>query len=301
MTDKKGLSVPVFHLMKFSIKNDFWYVNGISLLLILVVSFFPNPVLRNILGWPFLLFVPGYSLTAALFPRKTQLDVLGRLTFSIGLSVALLPLIGLLLNATPWGIKLYPILVGVSIFTLIASTTAWYRRRRLPPEERSAMSFRLNFGQWAKWKPLDRALSVVLVLAIVGATGVIVYNILNPRTQEYFTEFYMLGITGKAENYVRDVTVNKPVDVTVGVASHENAQSTYRIEVTISGTQIDEVGPIVLMPGEKWENEIEFTPTAVGDNQKVEFYLYRNQGTMPYLDSPLRQWINVGQQRNTVR
>lgn len=295
MTGKEGYHSPVYHLMKFSVKNDFWYVNAISLLLILVVSFFPDPILRNILGWPFMLFVPGYSLTTALFPRRTQLDTLARLTFSIGLSVALLPLIGLALNVTPWGIRLYPVLVGVSVFSLIASATAWYRRRHLLTEERSAMSFHLNFGQWAKWKPVDRLLSVVLVLAVLGAVGVIVYNVLNPRSPEYFTEFYMLGITGKAESYVRDVTVNKPVDVTVGIVSHENTQNSYQIGITIGGNQVDEVGPIILDSGQKWEDKVEFTPTKVGDSQKVEFYLYLNQETTPYLDNPLRLWVNVAQ------
>jgi uncharacterized membrane protein len=105
----------------------------------------------------------------------------------------------------------------------------------------------------------------------------------------------MLGITGKAESYVRDVTLNKPVDVTLGVISHENVQNNYRVGITIDGKQVDEVGPIVLMPGEKWEEKVEFTPTKVGDNQKVEFYLYRNEETAPYLDTPLRLWVNVVQ------
>lgn len=239
-----------------------------------------------------MLFAPGYALTAALFPRN-PLGALARLTFSIGLSVALLPIIGLVLNVTPWGIRLYSTLIGVSVFTLFSSATAWYRRRHLPVEEKAVMSFNVNLGQWAKWKPVDRLLSVVLVLAVLGATGVIVYNVLNPRSQEYFTEFYMLGITGKAESYVRDVTVNKPVDVTMGVISHENAQNIYRIRITIDGEQVDEAGPIALAPGEKWESNIEFTSTKVGDNQKVEFYLYRNEETAPYLDTPLRLWVNV--------
>ena len=293
MTGRERIFVPVYHPMKFSIKNDFWPVNAVSLLLILVVSFFPNPVLRNVLGWPFLLFVPGYALTAALFPRSTQLDTLARLTFSVGLSVALLPLIGLVLNVTPWGIRLYPVIIATSAFTLVASATAWYRRRRLPAEEKSIMSFNLNFSQWAKWKPVERLLSVLLVLAVLGAVGVIVYNTINPRTQEYFTEFYMLGITGKAENYVRDVPVNKPTELTVGVASHESAENSYRIGITIGGKQVDEVGPIDLNPGEKWEDKVAFTPAITGDDQKVEFYLYKNEETTPYLNEPLRIWVNV--------
>ena len=281
--------------MKFSIKNDFWLINGISLLLILVVSFFPNPVLRNILGWPFLLLTPGYALTAALFPRKTQLGAIERLTFSLGLSVTLLPLTGLLLNITPWGIKLYPVLLATSVFTLITSAAAWYRRRRLAPEEKPTVSFNLSFRQWAKWKPVDKFLSIVLILAVLGAAGVTIYNVLNPRSLQNFTEFYMLGITGKAESYLREVPLDKPVELTTGIISHEKIQNSYRIKIAINDQEIDEVGPIVLGPGEKWEDKISFTPTKTGDDQKVEFFLYRNEETSPYLDKPLRLWVSVVQ------
>jgi uncharacterized membrane protein len=281
--------------MKFSINNDFWLINGISLLLILVVSFFPNPVLRNVLGWPFLLLTPGYALTAALFPRKTQLGAIERLTFSLGLSVTLLPLTGLLLNITPWGIKLYPVLLATSVFTLITSAAAWYRRRRLAPEEKPTVSFNLSVRQWAKWKPVDRFLSIVLILAVLGAAGVTIYNVLNPRSLQNFTEFYMLGITGKAESYLREVPLDKPVELTTGIISHEKIQNSYRIKIAINDQEIDEVGPIVLGPGEKWEDKISFTPTKTGDDQKVEFFLYRNEETSPYLDKPLRLWVSVVQ------
>ena len=51
----------------------------------------------------------------------------------------------------------------------------------------------------------------------------------------------------------------------------------------------------MLGPGEKWEDKISFTPTKTGDDQKVEFFLYRNEETSPYLDKPLRLWVSVVQ------
>ncbi|MEM1745096.1 MAG: DUF1616 domain-containing protein, partial [Candidatus Nezhaarchaeales archaeon] len=43
---------------------------------------------------------------------------LERLALSIGLSLALVPLVGLILNYTPWGIRLDPIMVSLSLLTL---------------------------------------------------------------------------------------------------------------------------------------------------------------------------------------
>jgi uncharacterized membrane protein len=57
--------------------------------------------LRYVLGSLFVLFFPGYSLIEALYPREEELSPLERLALSIGLSLALVPLVGLVLNYTP--------------------------------------------------------------------------------------------------------------------------------------------------------------------------------------------------------
>ncbi len=66
--------------------------------------------LRIPIGLLMVLFVPGYVLIAALFPRKGDLDGIERIALSFGLSIAVVPLIGLGLNYTPCFIHcgLYP-------------------------------------------------------------------------------------------------------------------------------------------------------------------------------------------------
>ena len=64
------------------------------------------------LGLLMVLFVPGYTLIAALFPKIGDLDGIERTALSFGLSIAVVPLIGLGLNYTPWGIRLIPVVVS---------------------------------------------------------------------------------------------------------------------------------------------------------------------------------------------
>lgn len=51
--------------------------------------------IRMILGLIMVLFLPGSALVAALFPAKDDLDGIERLALGLGLSFAIVPLIGL--------------------------------------------------------------------------------------------------------------------------------------------------------------------------------------------------------------
>ena len=53
----------------------------------------------------------------------------------------------------------------------------------------------------------------------------------------------------------------------------------------------EEVGPITLGHGEKWQQEVAFAPARVGPEQKVEFQLYRGKASEPY--HILHIWIDV--------
>ncbi|MGC9069155.1 MAG: DUF1616 domain-containing protein [Thermoprotei archaeon] len=85
-------------------------------------------IIRYILGTLLVLFLPGYALIEALYPKEEDLKPLERLALSIGLSLALVPLVGLILNYTPWGIRLGPILTALTILTLTLLITSTYRK-----------------------------------------------------------------------------------------------------------------------------------------------------------------------------
>jgi len=85
----------------------------------------------------------------------------------------------------------------------------------------------------------------------------------------------------------------KKVVVTGGAGiNREHETVSYRVEVRIDGVGNNEVGPLVLGHDEKWEEAVSFTPNRAGDSQKVEFLLYKNGGSEPYL-KPLHLWVDV--------
>src|SRR4030067_597705 len=115
---------------------DLVLVVASSLVLTAVILAIPSAkAARIFLGLPFVLFFPGYTLIAALFPRKDDLDAIERVALSLGLSIAVVPLIGLAPNYSPEGIRLNPILAFVTLFIVLAAGAALIRRRVLPVGE----------------------------------------------------------------------------------------------------------------------------------------------------------------------
>jgi uncharacterized membrane protein len=279
--------------------NDLALVIFLTLLCIPFVLIPPlneSPV-RIILGLPLVLFLPGYSLIATLFPRKDDLDGIERIALSFGLSIAITPLLGLALNYTPFGIRLTPILIVLSIFTIALAIGAYVRRSRIPEEDR----FVVDFGAFFKSikdsfkttdSKVDKILTAVLILSIALALSVTVYVIITPKEGEKFTEFYVLGPRGMAEDYPTNLTVGEEGEVIIGVVNHEYAAVTYQLELKLNGGVIDQKS-IVLTHNETWEGPFTFKPNKAGEDQKLEFLLYKEElkETKPYRS--LHLWVDV--------
>jgi len=152
-------------------------------------------------------------------------------------------------------------------------------------------SFKLSLTGWRGQKTKGRILSVFLISAIAGGVGALGYAIAAPKAGEKFTEFYILGLEGKATDYHQELTVEEEGRVTVGVINHEHREITYRVEVTINYIKDSEMGPVTLGHDEKWESTASFAPTREGDNQRVEFLLYRLDQNDVY--QRLHLWIDV--------
>ena len=275
--------------MRLKLPIDLLVVNVSTILLIIVISFLSSDVLRIILGLPFVLFFPGYTLISALFHRKGLLSSIERVALSFGLSIAVVPLIGLILNYT-WDITLYSILTSVSLFILGASLAAFYRRWRLPQAERFEVRLRISMPRWGESK-LDRVLTIVLALSIAGAIGTLGYVIAAPKVGERFTEVYILGLDGKAEGYPEEITMGGEGRVILGIVNREHEVTEYRVDITFDGETVQEVGPIVLDHKAKWEQEVSFAPVRAGPGQKVEFVLSKGVNMDPYL--ALHLWVEV--------
>lgn len=269
------------------------------IIIVLTVSLIPLVIytegtVRIVIALPFLLFFPGYTLIAALFIKKDAIGSIERMALSFGLSIAVVPLIGLILNYV-WEISLYPVLTSITGFIFIMCTVIYLRRRQLPPEQCFRPDITFKMPEWRGMTWLDRSLSVILTLSIIAAIGTLVYVLAAPKVGERFTEFYILGPGGMAQDYPNELTVGEEVELIIGIINHESVNTSYQVRIAIDGEQIEETRPVTLTNEQKWEESVTFTLTKTGDEQKVEFLLYRNNESESYLSTHL--WINVVENR----
>jgi uncharacterized membrane protein len=250
--------------------------------------------IRTILGILLVLFIPGYSLIAALFPRWGDLDGIERGALSFGLSIAVTPLIGLALNYTPWGIRLDPILISLTIFTMAMCLIAYFRRRMLPDEEK----YFVPLGEFSKQikgsfeseSRTEKILSIILIISIILAISTTVYIIVKPKQGEKFTEFYILGPGGKASDYPTSLTNGQKGEVIMGVVNHEYATTDYKILVKVKNYTLHNQ-TLTLKNGEKKEIPFNFTAGNSG-NKKMQFLLYKLPDQKTAYRS-LHLWLNI--------
>ncbi len=152
---------------------------------------------------------------------------------------------------------------------------------------------------------VDNILSTILVLSILIALAALVYVVITPEVKPGDTDFYILGSRGKAEDYVTEIITTKDeitrremihplgeeAEVILGIVNREQATVSYRVEIRMNEEKQSEIGPLVLGHDKTLENVVTFTPDRLGDQQLVEFLLYKNGQNKVYRS--LHLWFNV--------
>ena len=251
--------------------------------------------IRTVLGIPMVLFIPGYVLVTAMFPKKDEIDATGRIALSFGLSIAVVPLLGLLLNFT-FGIQILSILSSLCIYTIVLIFIAAYRREKLHENERFVIDFykvydiinsEINTSKSRK----DMILTCMLIFFMALAAGMVFYVVTTPRIGERFTEFYILDTSGKAERYPANLKYDYPYELRAGAVNHEYAIVNYTLRVALDNEILMDTW-FTLAHNSTWEKNLTFVPEKEGTDMKLEFWLFKEDNfTAPY--RALHLWVNV--------
>ncbi|MGM0510404.1 MAG: DUF1616 domain-containing protein [Thermoplasmatota archaeon] len=286
---------------------DLAVVSVLTALLLAAIFLTPDSLVRTILGLPFILFFPGYVLISFLFPEEEPLDKIERIALSFGLSIAITPLIGLLLNYI-WEISLNPILYSLSLFIFTFSFLAYLRRDSIPVEERFQIYIKVEQPDWESYDIIDKALVIATVGLLIASGALATHIITTPRTGERFTEFYVLGPEGKADDYQTDLAVNESGHVIVGAVNREHEPVNYTLAIGLGYSYENMSGSgdiqgeyvnftsnntyystdLELSHGQKWEDHLNYSVSSAGD-YRLMFMLLRDEKVY----RELHLWITV--------
>ena len=114
------------YLLAPTVSGWFWLIFWLTLISTLEIYLVPNLFPLNILRWVFgslLVCLPGYATIKLLFPYS-ELAFYERLALSVAVSLAVIPILGFILNFTPWGIRFIPVLGAIGSYTIVAASVA---------------------------------------------------------------------------------------------------------------------------------------------------------------------------------
>ena len=135
----------------------------------------------------------------------------------------------------------------------------------------------------------------VFVISALLSLVTLTYIIATPKEGEHYTEFYILGPGGKADNYFSKYILGQTGNVIIGIVNHEYRPVNYTMEIRLENTSLslpENQKHISLGHNETWEEPVAYTPPFEGQKMKLEFLLFNETDTTaPYRD--LYLWIDV--------
>lgn len=281
----------------------------------------PGGAVRAVLGFLAVLLAPGYALVSALFPRRRgapglfpeigrgggsdtvpgdgagdspetgAVTVVERLVLAVGLSVCLVPLIGLGVHFGPVEIRSETFLGAVGTATVTLAAVAAVRRFLVPPDVR----FTPRYAGVASdaWGHLERDGSgsvptLLLVVGLVVAVGGIGVAVVDTESGERFTEFSLTTQdpeTGEsvAGGYPEEIAYGETGAVQVGIANEEGETMQYTVAVylqsfdgsgAVGETHRLDTFAVTVEHGESVELDHEISPEMAGEDLKVSYHLY---------------------------
>ena len=272
--------------------------------------------LRVPLGLGFVLFVPGYVVVSALFPRRgpsateagettadavpdspagSRISGVERVVLSVGMSLIVAPLVGVVLTVTPWGLQTVPFVVGLSLVTLLGTVAAAIRRWAVPEADRFVVPYRTWLGtvRHRLLEPASRAdaaVNVLLVASILLAAGSVGYAATSADDGEPYSSVSLLAETEAGDlEFVDDDVVagfgeGDSQEFALRLENSEHRTVVYTVvvvaqeaEPTENGTVVDEQREIErfetgLEHGERWTHEHTIEPTD--DESRLVWLVY---------------------------
>lgn len=250
--------------------------------------------LRVPLGFVFVFLLPGYALTAALFPRTTvgpgrsfsfSVGGVERLVLSIGLSLAVVPLISITLTLLSFSIGVYSVIASLGLFIAVSLLIAAVRTYRSPLQDRFS-PFPGGLRSLDRRTVTMNKVNVIFAIALLLAGAGLGAAIIGSDNGDSYTELAIQAPDEDGElvtdQYPDSLSMDEPEPLHVQIENHEHRSVDYTVVVMLEEVESDEVVDrteldrfdVALDHTERTELEHELEPARAGESLRVSYLLY---------------------------
>ncbi|MFC7137866.1 DUF1616 domain-containing protein [Halobaculum litoreum] len=317
------------------IPRDAPAVAGYALLVgLLVLSGVVDGAVRVALAAPLILFLPGWALLSVLFPadrptdadrpatwRLPLADGLGwveRCSLAVPASVALVPVLTILLAGLGVALTTVTITATLVAFVILMSAAGALRRTRIAdgtayrvPVDRWRAELRTRWGSAGR---VDRVLGVVLAVALLLAVGGLGVGLAAPQDGETYTDAALLtnGSDGLvAGNYPEEIRSGGSADLVLTVDNRLGTDTTYEVVVVLDrvrGTNGTESLTVLerselsrfrlsVADGAQARENLTVSPDFLGQDLRLSVFVYRGEApaspSSATADEHLYLWVDV--------
>lgn len=257
--------------------------------------------LRLIFGLPLVVFIPGYALVTTLFPSGEALDGLERIALGFGLSLAIIPLIVLGIEFSPWKLTLGPIAGSLLLLSALLTVVAIWRRSRLSKDLRFVAEIPRPYlpptSTWGKTGKVAAGILIAALLIFGGSSAALMAQRLRANPS---TEFAIFNQSGQAAYYPRAFSADQKQQIQLEIENHEGKDVDYSLNVVAGSTTVGSIDSIHVANGETWKQPVSIqippalTAVDAGKPLALSFNLYRSgatKGEAPYRS--LRLFVDV--------
>jgi uncharacterized membrane protein len=232
--------------------SDLALIMGIAVLSDIMASLpFSLGIVSAMIAIPAMLFAPGYAMTR-LIVSSDRFGALERVVLSLGLSIAVTILGGILLNFSPFGLNVVAFTWLVSLVTITCAVLAW----RKGDQKLTLPRLALRPAHW-----LWFGLAAILV---VSAFALSVYGAQTYQNTA-FTQAWLL-----------------PADsahVTLGLHNDEGHTETYQVTLVVNGKLAHQWKNITLTTQQGWQQSYAVSGPP-GAHVLVKIYRMENPTTV---------------------
>jgi len=268
-------------------KFDVIVIFGLSILFLIFYMYFPGSLLNTLLGLPFVLIFPGYALVSAVYRTEHNLALPQRLALSCVISLTIVTILAIGLNAIGY-LSTTSQILGIELIIIVSCIVVLYRRFH----RNKGSQFAKELGGYKVYQQFNSIWVAIVLVVVFIIFGIIINLIMEGQAPTNTTAFYLLGAGGKAGNYPAQVNLGSPFPITIGIINNENEPITYHVDLQIDQRDPESLATVVLNPGEKWEQSFDLLiEQANGSEALVGFYLHKGSAGEVYRS--LHFWVQI--------